>query len=73
MKYKIGDILQDKFGYTGIVCIDWNDGKEKNLSYMENDAAHSVNGIIGHWPKDSIVDASERERRLQKLGADQYY
>lgn len=68
MKYEIGDILQDENGHTGIVCIDWNDGNDENLSYMENDVAHSSHGIIGHWPKDSIVEASERERRLQKLG-----
>ncbi|MCK5014027.1 MAG: hypothetical protein KAS66_09415 [Candidatus Omnitrophica bacterium] len=67
MEYKIGDILKDKNGYTGIVCIDWNDGKNGNFSCVENDTAHSVHGIIGHWPKDSIVEASERERRLQNL------
>lgn len=37
MKYKIGDILRDADGNTGIVCIRWNDG---DLCTLENDAAH---------------------------------
>jgi len=65
MKFQIGDIVEDENRCTGLVCIDWNNGKDEHLSYVENDTAHPDPAIIGHWPKDSIVEASERERRLQ--------
>jgi len=48
-KYRIGDIVVDEDGNTGIVIIKWNDG---DLCAIENDAAHPNPKITGHWKGD---------------------
>ena len=46
MKYKIGDLVADEDGKSGIVVIKWDDG---DICAMENDAAHPGPIIVGHW------------------------
>ena len=49
MKYKIGDLVADEYGNSGIVCIKWDDG---DLCELENDAAHPNPIIVGEWPPE---------------------
>lgn len=46
MKYKIGDLVADEDGNSGIVCIKWDDG---DICFVENDAAHPNPIIAGHY------------------------
>jgi hypothetical protein len=45
MKYKIGDLVADEDGNSGIVVIQWDDG---DICELENDAAHPGPVIVGH-------------------------
>lgn len=57
MKYEIGDIVKNEDGYTGLVCIQWDDG---DICSHENDAAHPNPIKTGHWPEDSIPAGTQK-------------
>ena len=46
MKYRIGDLVADEDGNSGIVVISWDDN---DICALENDAAHPNPTITGHW------------------------
>jgi len=58
MKYKIGDLVADEDGNSGIVVIKWDDG---DLCSLENDAAHPNPEIVGHW-KYNQKDALDKNK-----------
>ena len=60
MKYKIGDLVADEDGNSGIVCIKWDDG---DLCTIENDAAHPKPRWTPNQPLLIESSPQQQERR----------